>query len=146
MLFLAIAVQGRLFEELLALFIANSRWVRQDPKLRESALRALAAANTAITPLGIATLILFAGAVAEIVAITALYQQNAFALAGGYVLAGTIFLTIMAIFPPALALGRTMIQVAREYRLHNRPDARRDTQGTQAQPTLSEQGKTDTEG
>jgi hypothetical protein len=35
-LFLALAVQGRFFEELLTLYIANTRRVRQDPQLRKS--------------------------------------------------------------------------------------------------------------
>jgi hypothetical protein len=133
-LFLAIAAQGPFFEELLALTLANTRRIRQDPQLRESALRTFAAVDIAGAPLRIAALILIYGAVAEILALTALYQQHASAFTGAYVLTGTIFLSIMAVFRPAMTLVRTMIQVAREDRLHSR-----------AQPIIPEHGKTDTE-
>ena len=47
-----------------------------------------------------------------------------------------------AIFPPAVALGRTLIQATREIR----SVAREEAQASQTQPAIPEPGKTDTEG
>lgn len=135
-LFLALAIQGRFFEELLTRYTANIRRVMKNLQTTKSTLYTIIAPITASAPLVIAALILVAGASAEIIAIDVLYRQYAMPFAGTYVFVWTIFLVIVVLFPPTVRFGRTVIQVSRELtqslRVGNRPNNHE-----QAQPPSS---------
>jgi hypothetical protein len=115
-LFLAIAVQGRTYEDMLKTGVATYRRVRQDPQVRQSAFWSVTATYFASSPAITAVLILAAGAGAEICAVLALYQQHIGSHAGLYVLIGTIFLVIEIALWPADALLRSIIQAVRKDR------------------------------
>jgi hypothetical protein len=121
-LFLALAVQGNAYQKLIRASADVTRaYSRTMVPLAEagqlSALEALVGSFIVSMPALVALLVLFYGSVCEIVAIIALYQQHASALAGEYVVGGLIFLTIAVAAGPAGALGKDLLQGVLEDRL-----------------------------
>jgi hypothetical protein len=101
-LFLAIAVQGRGFEDLLKAFTgAYGRWMTPGQWLR-----ALPAGAIGVIAAVAAFAILLFGAVGEIIAIYALYQQQARSSTAQSVLAAVAFMVLMTAARPILAYGR----------------------------------------
>jgi hypothetical protein len=103
-LFLAIAVQGRSYENLMKAFsdafrrwMVPGKWVRSLP----AAVIALAAS--------VAASAMLYSAVAEILAIYALYQQQARSATAQTVLLAVTFMVIMTAAAPALAFYRVVI-------------------------------------
>jgi hypothetical protein len=109
-MYLALAVQGRVFTDLLAAFTANADRLSKDPRSQAPGFPGTGLATAASIPLLAATLILIAGAGAEILAIIALYDQHAPALIGTYVLTGASVLGVMIVVPPAVTLWQTLGQ------------------------------------
>jgi hypothetical protein len=105
-LFLAIAVQGRTYENLVKTLRAPSprwTWTFTGPWRQQ-----LPAVIVALATMTIVVAILVFGAVSEILAVYALYQQQALARIGQGVLNAVIFLVIATAAGPALAFLRAL--------------------------------------
>ena len=103
-LFLAIAVQGRAYEDLLKAFTgAYRRWMTPGQWLRT--LPAGVKAGIA----SLAALAMLFGALSEVTAVYALYQQQARSSTAQFVLFAVTFMVIMTAAGPALAYGRAVL-------------------------------------
>jgi hypothetical protein len=104
-LFLALAVQGRGYENLMKTFNAmDQRSNRDIPRGQTAAAAAVAVALVAIAPV-----ILVLAVLSEILAVYALYQQQAVSTTSQTVLIGVIVLVIATAASPALALIRAFL-------------------------------------
>jgi hypothetical protein len=103
-LFLAIAVQGRTYENLLKAFSdAFRRWMTPGQWLRTLPAGALGVLTAATA------FAMLYSAVAEILAIYALYQQQARTSTAHSVLLAVMFMVIMSAAGPALVFGRVVV-------------------------------------
>ena len=111
-LFLAIAVQGRAYENLLKTSVTaanDSRW-DQDP---EPGMRQYTASTVAVMALWLAAyLTLICGAAGELVAILALAGQHA-GVQADFAVTAVLFLTAATAAGPAVALWRSMVTAIR---------------------------------
>ena len=107
-LFVAIAVQGRVLETLAS--AATSAAHDYQRALRSRArLKAIAAQARALLPIATASLVVIDGAFGEIIAIVALQNQR-----GGtetFVATAVVLLTFAAAAGPALTCGKTVLKV-----------------------------------
>ncbi len=109
-LFIALVVQGGVYENLLKAVRAVDRRTARDRPLYEQ----LAATAAWLVLMPIAYAIVAFGAVSEATAVYALYQQQASITTATLVLAGTIFMVIATAAGPALALLRILVASYRD--------------------------------
>ena len=146
-LFLAIAVQGRTYENLVNAGTAADRRLSEATTWRRRTIAYVSGSVLFV----IAGLILVWGVLSEIIAVAALHQQQASGAAGFIVLIGTIFMVIAAAGPPALVFARYAWAPAGELaRIRRMREGAGHATGPGSQEpgatTQPETGKTDTEG
>ncbi len=139
-LFLAVTIQGRIYQDLVNAAAAARRQMQPATGLRRTIAGTASLALLYLALLYIAATIVTYGVASEIVAVVALYQQHDRGL-GVLVLTGTIFMIIVAAGPPALAPFRQDRPLPRDAPAQDVTHAASpETGATPAQ----ESGKTDT--
>jgi hypothetical protein len=110
-LFLAIAVQGRAYDNLLQTLITAANDSRRDKNPGAWKLTASVGAATALV--SAAVLILICGAAGELVATLALARQHAGGVEADFAVSAVLFLTAATAAGPAVALSRSWASAAR---------------------------------
>ena len=147
-LFLALAVQGTMFEDLVK--IAARRAQAYKATIRDEAAQRKLSARTLLgvtflagTPGAVAVAILLYGTLGEILAVIALYQQRAAGPTGLIVLLATIFLVIAVAIRPFTTFVGYQVQQVRQTRKERAAGLRASVQSTARQAGAGSAGEAD---